>query len=1237
MVLHLRMLLIGSLLWNSLASGQISSSTDNSGGNTTSPTSQSTLNPQTPSINALPTAQSEYVPSTSDTQAPARNGTKPAINSSAVLTASPFISYTTLYPVSGDLATTQAPKLTAALTSSFTSSAGPSPLTGNSTSGVTSSSDSHQPTSSPTINLTPTTAIDNTSRGIDCTGLRFGNESYKTNKANFSLDNYPKDLNISAVQCSRNVTISGSNFIVDLEPCEEIQIYCNFTQCEQQPGPINLTQPPTQEMFHLKVMATNTSLTFDWVNTNNTPCRVDTSVHCSNGTHEKSGGTTLSELTPYTNYTCRANLIYEGTVIKTENRTIQTKPGVPGIIKNLACIGGSEMVTFTWDKPEKKQGPIDGYQVTFKEENGKKKDKNPELPIDITTTNSSFSKGGLGNYTEYTLIVSAYNKDEDKALKGKKDSKSCRTNTAKPEKVEEVKSHVGPNNVITIKCNDPQKKNGPDGKFILEYDNIRLNKTKCDFRLENLNYLTTYKFKIFYNNTEFTGEAITEVASTKYNDKALIGFLVFLIILTSLALMLVLFKIYKLQKRGSSHCEQNYPLFPTDDETLIRVIEPIPVEHLLETYKRKNADEGRLFLDEFQSIPRVFTKYTIKEARKSCNQPKNRYVDILPYDDNRVILSEIHGDNGSDYINASYINGFKEPKKYIAAQGPKDETMNDFWRMIWEQKSSIIVMVTRCEEGNRNKCAQYWPSLDEDTETFGDIIVKITDENIFPDYITRKLHVVHKREKSEREVTHIQFTVWPDHGVPDEPNLLLKLRRRVNALSNFFSGPIIVHCSAGVGRTGTYISIDAMLERLEAEGSVNVYDFVVQLRRQRCLMVQVESQYIFIHKSLVEYNQFGETEINIPEVAMALKNLNHRDSMSEPSQMDCEFQRLPTYRNWRPQTAGNHHDNKEKNRNPSIVPYEYNRVIIKLEEEQSQESVEDSDMSSDEESDCDESTKYINASYITGYWGTRELIATQGPLKNTISDFWQMVFQRKVRVIVALSAPSEENKVAACAPYWEEKKQTYDDLVIELTEEKKCGSYTERSFELRHSKRKEVRKLCQYQYGQWESIIPGETKDLLEMIRKIRNKVPTRRAEEQSKHDKSVPVLVHCSDGSQQTGTFCGLWNLLESTNVEGVIDVFQTIKNLRKQRPGMVCSFEHYQFLYNIIASTVPAQNGQVKKARQQEDKVEIQKELQKNVPESKESEAAPEDQSKSSEDEATANGPSAAPFTEVSLRIDE
>ncbi|XP_075473167.1 receptor-type tyrosine-protein phosphatase C [Ascaphus truei] len=886
----------------------------------------------------------------------------------------------------------------------------------------------------------------------------------------------------------------------------------------------------------------------------------------------------------------------------------------------------STRIRFTWDhkSPSCRRMLNTSFQCIDKKKN-------------IISKAGSNEITGLSPYTNYSCAVTTTH--AGRIIKTQR--ATITTRAAKPGNFTYVISNIGPNNVINIKCDGPINKNGPSDNFTVTMDGEPRHSQVCDFTFKDLYYLTKYKFKLSFYNGHYSGDERELTIKTRYNDKALIRFLVFLIIVTSLVLILVLYKIYKLQKRSSSRCER-IPLVGHDDEKQLLNVDPIPVEYLLDTYKRKNADEGRLFLEEFQSIPRVFSKFSIKEAKKSCNQTKNRYIDILPYDDNRVILTEIHGEPGSDYINASYVHGFKEPRKYIAAQGPKEETMNAFWRMIWEQKTTIIVMVTRCEELNRNKCAQYWPSMEEGTEIFGDLSVKISAEKIYPDYITRKLRVTNEREKSSgRDLTHIQFIIWPDHGVPDDPHLLLKLRRRVNALSNFFSGPIIVHCSAGVGRTGTYISIDAMLEGLEAEGRVDVYGYVVQLRRQRCLMVQVESQYIFIHKALVEFSQFGETEVTLPELPLVLSNLKTRDPASEPSQLEAEFQRLPSYRNWRPQTAGNHQENAQKNRNPSIIPYEFNRVQIKQEEERSKESVEEADESSEEESDWEEPTVYINASFISGYWGSRAMIATQGPLKNTLTEFWEMVFQKKVKVIAMLSPLSLRNKGSHCAPYWEDKKQTHNDIDIELTDVKKCSSYTVRSFEMRHAKRKETRKVCQYHYEQWEEELPRENKDLLEMITRIRQDAPSKRGEDRS--DKAVPLLVHCSDGSKMTGTFCALWNILESANVEGVVDIFQTVKNLRKQRTGMVPSYEHYQFLYDIVAGTVPAQNGQVKTSNRQGDKLEIHSELESHVPEVTEPREArhPEEDSNPGDTarqaEAASNGPAPGVFTEVTLKIEE
>uniref|UniRef100_A0A8C7J2R4 protein-tyrosine-phosphatase n=1 Tax=Oncorhynchus kisutch TaxID=8019 RepID=A0A8C7J2R4_ONCKI len=676
------------------------------------------------------------------------------------------------------------------------------------------------------------------------------------------------------------------------------------------------------------------------------------------------------------------------------------------------------------------------------------------------------------------------------------------------------------NNAFTITCDElkPVQWKGKEKWYIATISGSETkpqNNQKCNFTIADLGYLTDYTVQSLYHSSHLFSD----------NDKAVIGFLVFLIILTSLALIFVLYKIYILQRKKSNNNDEQIELIqPSDEENLLNV-EPIGSEVLLDAYKRKIADEGRLFLQEFQSIPRIFSRNTVREAKKSCNQPKNRYVDILPCKWSYVNTA-VPRQNTLSYMNT----GFKESKKYIAAQGPKEETVEDFWRMVWEQQSSIIVMVTRCEESNRNKCAQYWPSPEREVEIFEGFVVKLNREEHCPDYIIRHLSLTNKREKSaEREVTHIQFTSWPDHGVPGEPHLLLKLRRRVNAFKNLFSGPIVIHCSAGVGRTGTYMGIDAMMEGLEAEGRVDIYGYVVKLRRQRCLMVQVEAQYILIHQALIEHNQFGETEISLAELHPTLGTLKQRDPGNEPTLLEAEFQRLPRYKNWRTFNTGINEENKKKNRSSSVIPCEY--------------SIQP------------DPAQYHLLLIIIIY-------VNLGPLADTTGDFWQMVFQKKVNTIVMLSDLTEGDQ-EFCSAYWGEEKKTFRDIEVELKATETLPAYTTRSLQIRHPKRKDSRQVKQYQFLKWAGReLPEKPQDLMDMIKNIKQTC----GYGNSKAERILPVVVHCNDGSSRSGVFCALWNIMDSAETEKLVDVFQVAKALRKERQGMIHSLvsrTHVGLLY--------------------------------------------------------------------------
>uniref|UniRef100_A0A8C0S7T9 Receptor-type tyrosine-protein phosphatase C n=1 Tax=Canis lupus familiaris TaxID=9615 RepID=A0A8C0S7T9_CANLF len=1009
---------------------------------------------------------------------------------------------------------------------------------------------------------------------------------------------------VNCDQCKKNE-------ISNLKECENLNITISHSSCDSPNKTLTLEVPPDRGNFDLEDCTqkekANTSICVRVEEKKNFTCdksKIKYRLQCDNRTPSKDMQFEWEGFVPETDYSCYLNVSYNGQLVLNLSKIIETDFGSPDPPKNLICSSkNANSVVIIWEPPI---NTFHGYNVCYhiNEEiqshaSGQEEAYfHQEMCQELGETVKQHQLQQLNPYTKYRVSVKAYTNGKVRR-EGSCEVCDVKTNESNPGPVRDLHFSRKSDNSVQVRCKPPAAYNGPkNGNYHLQIRigdvlvNDLLNKA-CEFLVENLHYSTEYKFKVYYNNGKFDGASQNFSHTTSYNSRALIIFLVFLIIVTFLALLVVLYKIYDLRNKRSSDLDEEQELVERDDEKQLMTVEPIHADILLETYKRKIADEGRLFLAEFQSIPRVFSKFSIKDARKPFNQNKNRYVDILPYDYNRVELSDINGDAGSNYINASYIDGFKEPRKYIAAQGPRDETVDDFWRMIWEQKATVIVMVTRCEEGNRNKCAEYWPSMEEGTRAFGDVIVKITEHKRCPDYIIQKLNITNKKEKATgREVTHIQFTSWPDHGVPEDPHLLLKLRRRVNAFSNFFSGPIVVHCSAGVGRTGTYIGIDAMLEGLEAENKVDVYGYVVKLRRQRCLMVQVEAQYILIHQALVEYNQFGETEVSLSELHPYLLNMKKRDPPSEPSPLEAEFQRLPSYRSWRTQHVGNQEQNKSKNRNSYIIPYDFNRVPLKHELEMSKESEHDSDESSDDDSDSEETSRYINASFVMSYWKPEVMIAAQGPLKETIGDFWQMIFQRKVKVIVMLTQLKDGDQ-EACAQYWGEGKQTYGDVQVDMKETNKSSAYTLRVFELRHSKRKDSRTVYQYQYNNWNvDELPAEPKELISMIQALKEKSP-KNSTEGNKHHKNVPLLIHCRDGSQQTGLFCALLNLLESAETEEVIDVFQVVKSLRRARPGMVPTFEQYQFLYDVIANTYPAQNGQIKKSNNKDDKVEFANEL--------------------------------------------
>ncbi|XP_026071307.1 receptor-type tyrosine-protein phosphatase eta isoform X2 [Carassius auratus] len=281
-----------------------------------------------------------------------------------------------------------------------------------------------------------------------------------------------------------------------------------------------------------------------------------------------------------------------------------------------------------------------------------------------------------------------------------------------------------------------------------------------------------------------------------------------------------------------------------------KVSAPIKVEDYEAYYKKQRADSFCGFAEEFEDLRPVGINQPKTVAQAPENKAKNRYNNVLPYDSSRVKLSVL-GSPFDDYINANYMPGYTSKKEFIAAQGPLPCTVDDFWRLIWEKNVHTIVMLTKCNEQGRVKCEEYWPA---ETKHFSNLTVMNTSEITLEDWTLRDFEVKNVKTAESRSVRHFHFTAWPDHGVPETTELLINFRHLVREHMDQFSrhSPTLVHCSAGVGRTGTFIAIDRLIFQIEREGVVDVYGIIHDLRMHRPLMVQTEDQYVFLNQCAMD-------------------------------------------------------------------------------------------------------------------------------------------------------------------------------------------------------------------------------------------------------------------------------------------------------------------------------------------------------------------------------------------------
>ncbi|XP_055455299.1 receptor-type tyrosine-protein phosphatase kappa isoform X6 [Psammomys obesus] len=533
-------------------------------------------------------------------------------------------------------------------------------------------------------------------------------------------------------------------------------------------------------------------------------------------------------------------------------------------------------------------------------------------------------------------------------------------------------------------------------------------------------------------------------------------------------------------------------------------------------------------------------------AKKDQNRAKNRYGNIIAYDHSRVILQPVEDDPSSDYINANYIDiwlyrdGYQRPSHYIATQGPVHETVYDFWRMVWQEQSACIVMVTNLVEVGRVKCYKYWP---DDTEVYGDFKVTCIEMEPLAEYVVRTFTLERRGYNEIREVKQFHFTGWPDHGVPYHATGLLSFIRRVKLSNPPSAGPIVVHCSAGAGRTGCYIVIDIMLDMAEREGVVDIYNCVKALRSRRINMVQTEEQYIFIHDAILEACLCGETAIPVCEFKAAYFDMIRIDSQTNSSHLKDEFQTLNSVT---PRLQAEDCSiaclprNHDKNRFMDMLPPD--RCLPFL-------------ITID-----GESSNYINAALMDSYRQPAAFIVTQYPLPNTVKDFWRLVYDYGCTSIVMLN---EVDLSQGCPQYWpEEGMLRYGPIQVECMSCSMDCDVINRIFRICNLTRPQEGYLMvqQFQYLGWASHreVPGSKRSFLKLILQVE------KWQEECEEGEGR-TIIHCLNGGGRSGMFCAIGIVVEMVKRQNVVDVFHAVKTLRNSKPNMVEAPEQYRFCYDV------------------------------------------------------------------------
>ncbi|XP_061487825.1 receptor-type tyrosine-protein phosphatase V-like isoform X3 [Rhineura floridana] len=581
---------------------------------------------------------------------------------------------------------------------------------------------------------------------------------------------------------------------------------------------------------------------------------------------------------------------------------------------------------------------------------------------------------------------------------------------------------------------------------------------------------------------------------------------------------------------------------------------PIPIQSFRQYYETRAANSNHGFFQDFEELKEVGKEQPKTEAELPASTSKNRYPHVLPYDYSRVKLSLLDGEPHSDYINANFVPGYSSPQEFIATQGPLKKTLDDFWRLVWEQHICTIVMLTVGMENGRVLCEYYWPS-DTFPVSFGQISIHLLAQNFADEWTTREFKLQHEGLNMERRVAHLHYTAWPNHDVPESTASIFAFVELVRAhmQSAKESGPTLVHCSAGVGRTGTFIALDWLLQQLKHEKVVDVFNTIYSLRMNRHRMIQTLGQYIFLHNCILEKISedpligLSGVELSHP---VPLKNFvqHHAKNSSKANTgflREYELLLEAAKEEVSPSVSLSSRGNEQIHLGSSKNSYDHSKVKFS-------------------QLDRDPFSDLTNVWFIPGCNSAKDYIAIEGPDKLALEEFWGLVWEHGVHTIITL-LPGQMNSPVPDNSCWPSEGEPVctEMLTIQQGPEKVISGWPCIQLRLKYEKKAKERLLQRFRLQLEEEEELPDPEILVGFLTTVRQLVPYRK--------RTSPLVLHCNSGGVgQIGVLIALDTLLQQLKGEKSVDVYGVVLRLVRSCCLMTPTLDKYIYLYECIRDII-------------------------------------------------------------------